>query len=475
MRERRQAPPDKARTARTSHHMQQSKTDGPTLAQCCANVLDVGPSLGHNWTINCSLRALSDKQPGQYRSTEIGEALLLAVNRDERGCLQALLDAGVDPNTMEEGYTPLLEAITAGKLHLVEQLLATPNIDVNLQSSHFGSTPLQKAVQHDKTAVLALLKAGANVNKTDRTDTSALMVATQLGDEDLVKLLLDHGADVKHTDRQGRTALGKAVSFAHVSCQKILLEAGSDSNVADKRLRNSILHYAVSNHHDDDDATERLLKAGASPNVSNAFGVTPLVEAVRRGYVGCVRVLLKYKALVIDDRQITRSRWRNFLSGNCQTDFTPLHCCATLPAATNTHQIMLMLLRAGSSVNLEDPSGKNACSKALANWRLANAMLLLQAGSSVEQCRFGLGLLDCTGQQIKQADQQLIRTLTQLSSSPHSLQLLCLCEVRALLGRHLQEKASLLGLPTALTESLLFTDLEPMADMYSQYCRCLDV
>ena len=43
---------------------------------------------------------------------------------------------------------------------------------------------------------------------------------------------------------------------------------------------------------------EKLLQRGASPNVENSFGYTPLLEACHRGFVGIVVLLVKAGALL---------------------------------------------------------------------------------------------------------------------------------------------------------------------------------
>jgi len=76
----------------------------------------------------------------------------------------------------------------------------------------WGVTPLQKAAELGNTeAVKALIKGGpyggANVNKTDRNDRTALMEAARSGNADIVKALIAKGADVNKQDKFGGTAL----------------------------------------------------------------------------------------------------------------------------------------------------------------------------------------------------------------------------------------------------------------------------
>ena len=77
-----------------------------------------------------------------------------------------------------------------------------------------GLTPLLYAArQNSLESAQMLVKAGADLNKTDPDGTSALVMAIVNAHYDLPIYLMDHGADPNIADKYGRTALYAAVDM----------------------------------------------------------------------------------------------------------------------------------------------------------------------------------------------------------------------------------------------------------------------
>jgi ankyrin repeat protein len=181
--------------------------------------------------------------------------------------INALLDAGVDPNPqlnmrrpsnqggrfsdplLSTGTTPLLHAVLDNDMELIEVLLengASPNV------FGMGTTPFLLAAgvnpyggrgggaEPGSTELLDLLiENGADVNSritgvlsysmrvsrnvSDDEGTSALHYAVQSGNTDLVRYLLDHGARTDLEDWSGRTPLDIANG---VPARPLPLDAG---------------------------------------------------------------------------------------------------------------------------------------------------------------------------------------------------------------------------------------------------------
>ena len=83
--------------------------------------------------------------------------------------IQALLDAGVDPNARtEDGFTPLHIAARRNKVEAIQALI-NAGADHNARKS--GKTPLHWAArQGQKDAIAALIDAGADPNARDEDD-----------------------------------------------------------------------------------------------------------------------------------------------------------------------------------------------------------------------------------------------------------------------------------------------------------------
>ena len=75
-----------------------------------------------------------------------------------------------------------------------------------------GWTPLMHAIHTNKLqSVEALLRAGANVNRSCCRGLTPLILASGNGQSEIVRLLLQRGADALHQGEDGRTALDVAI------------------------------------------------------------------------------------------------------------------------------------------------------------------------------------------------------------------------------------------------------------------------
>ena len=78
------------------------------------------------------------------------------------------------------------------------------------------------------------IRAGINVNAKDRDGSTALMIASERGDAEVVKLLLENGADPNAGDTSGYTALMFASYSGDLEIAKLLVKKGADVNARDK-------------------------------------------------------------------------------------------------------------------------------------------------------------------------------------------------------------------------------------------------
>ncbi len=77
--------------------------------------------------------------------------------------------------------------------------------------------------------------AGAQLGSTAReTNTSLLMLASAMGDRQVVKEVLAKGENVNAQNKTGKSALMFAASEGHPKVVEILLKAGADPNLEDK-------------------------------------------------------------------------------------------------------------------------------------------------------------------------------------------------------------------------------------------------
>ena len=217
--------------------------------------------------------------------------LLVAAVRGHTRLALFLLEQGADPNAGDAGYTPLhwaagswhseltgslrgietardeewrsLNGVRDGKLALVEALLAhgaDPDVRLVNHPPQFGfasqrfrvslaaATPYLLAAMDANVAVMeALVAAGADTRLATDEGTTPLMVASGLGRVpaetrvteadtlDAVQLALDLGADVNATNAVGRSALHGAAHIRSDAAVQLLVDHGATVQVADQR------------------------------------------------------------------------------------------------------------------------------------------------------------------------------------------------------------------------------------------------
>lgn len=194
-----------------------------------------------------------------YLAARTPPALNLACRESSLAVVRVLLAAGAEVDRADDvqGNTALGEACLSGRISVVRRILkARPAVNVTNKG---GDTPLHMVFTHPSKStpklVRALCAAGANagaVNRYGRTPLHEAFdftgVALPDGHIEIIRQMIAAGAAVDAKDSAGDTAL-------HLACGK--------------RPR-----FAV-----------ELIQQGASPNVLNDAGHTPLAEFCR-SYIG---------------------------------------------------------------------------------------------------------------------------------------------------------------------------------------------
>lgn len=163
----------------------------------------------------------------------------------------------------------LLDAVTRGRIYQVKFLLETGTEDVNKTDDN-KQTALMKAIflpdkmQRTRYKIVkVLLEHGARVNVVDREGKTALMWACIRGQEEIVRNILDVSIldlDLNRADKYGNTALFYAAASGQVDTVKRLITA--------------------------------LKRFGLDIDKKNTQGMTPILEATKRGHDSCAKVLI---------------------------------------------------------------------------------------------------------------------------------------------------------------------------------------
>jgi ankyrin repeat protein len=235
-------------------------------------------------------------------------------------------DPEIDPSIIgADGASPLHLAVQGGHLGVASFLL----FKGALLDQHWvgkgktGDTPLHLAVRGGFTDILKLLhryKVNVNLQNFHKSTyaqggwtcagedlgplhQTALHIAVEEGEEDMVKFLLEElnggsGGDIQIDieDFDGRTALHYAIEVQESEIVSLLLHHGAD---ADKGSRDFASSLHVASQQGDLGSVKALIAHGASVNKADEQGWTPLMLATRNGKTAVVKVLLQAGADVL--------------------------------------------------------------------------------------------------------------------------------------------------------------------------------
>ena len=133
------------------------------------------------------------------------------------------------------------------------------------------------------------LWAGADPNYRDADGRSALPVAVEHADWEVVPLLLDAGADPDARTSDGEPVAALAAAGGDAGILAMLLDAGADPNARGESGVAVLVPAAIAG---DAEIVRLLLDAGADPNTLAEQDLSVLALAVDRGNTEVVRLLL---------------------------------------------------------------------------------------------------------------------------------------------------------------------------------------
>lgn len=152
--------------------------------------------------IRCLSRQVDPDTPG----SDGGTLLMEAIRRNRAVSVEALLDAGADPNRADpSGETPVHAAAFSGDAGLLRAVLAHGG-SPDARDTQTGATPLVQALlspNNDQYKVL--LDAGADPNLADHNRNTPLHVAARTNAGGAVLALLRKGASPMATNSGGFT------------------------------------------------------------------------------------------------------------------------------------------------------------------------------------------------------------------------------------------------------------------------------
>ena len=188
----------------------------------------------------------------------------------------------------KDGRTPLWWAVASGEEKATKLLLKHGALPNDADSS--GKSPLMKAVQEGHVTQFELLmQHGAQIEQRDREGATAPWLAASYGRLALAQLLLDSGADFDAKDYNGVSSLAAAARNRETRIVQLLLEQGASVSMADNDGKTALWWAVVYGHA----LVELLLNSGADVNARDRDGASPLAEAVKRGSIEVVKLLIE--------------------------------------------------------------------------------------------------------------------------------------------------------------------------------------
>lgn len=144
------------------------------------------------------------------------------------------------------------------------------------KEDQFGRTPLMYCVLADRLDCAdTLLKAGADVNKTDHSQRTALHLAAQKGNYRFMKLLLTRRANWMQKDLEEMTPLHLATRHKSPKCLALLLKfmAPGEVDTQDKN-KQTALHWSA--YYNNPEHVKLLIKHDSNIGIPDIEGKIPL-------------------------------------------------------------------------------------------------------------------------------------------------------------------------------------------------------
>ncbi|NYE60194.1 hypothetical protein FHW58_001346 [Duganella sp. 1224] len=166
-----------------------------------------------------------------------------AVQLDAAERVKKMLARGVSPNARDpNGETGLIVAMRYEALKVGRVLMDQKGIDLEARAPNGNTALMMAAFRQNKTAVLALLQRGAQVNQKGWT---ALHYAAAAGSVEIATILLDRYAYIDAETPSGMTPLMIAAREGQEDVVRLLLDQGADATLKDGGFHLTAAEFAL--------------------------------------------------------------------------------------------------------------------------------------------------------------------------------------------------------------------------------------
>eukprot|EP00184_Porphyridium_aerugineum_P007690 CAMPEP_0184703616 /NCGR_PEP_ID=MMETSP0313-20130426/28467_1 /TAXON_ID=2792 /ORGANISM="Porphyridium aerugineum, Strain SAG 1380-2" /LENGTH=290 /DNA_ID=CAMNT_0027164431 /DNA_START=26 /DNA_END=898 /DNA_ORIENTATION=- len=175
----------------------------------------------------------------------------------------------------------------------VKQLL---DAGANIQhKNEYGESAISLAAQYgDEELITLLLENKANIHDKTQDGSSALMIAALYGRDSIVQLLLEKGSNIHERDNTGSTCLMLAAEHGHLTTVQTLLRSGASIHDCDNVKSNSLMRACT---HNSEKVVKLLLASGANIMDHDEDGETAMEYA--KDHPDILRILSEFQRIQI--------------------------------------------------------------------------------------------------------------------------------------------------------------------------------
>lgn len=304
-----------------------------------------------------SFRSITESAVPTAFEMSLFAALTDGVETEDLDKVREALQNGANPNGYIGVESIVHRACVTGNIDIVRELLNN-RAELNNRSLRGDYTPLHRACWHGHTAVVAeLIIRGAQVN-----------IRTSDG---------------------WKTPLENAITAEQFECCQLLVQAGAEVNGAN---REGITHLANACYIGNYKIVKLLLDSGANPNLSTAYGTTPLYLTVHSSAI--LQLMLDSGAKVnAQNAPGFYPRAYPIPAAASERFRYPIHAAAS----GGFYDSVSALLKAGADTKVRD--GRNITPVELARWQLNNLRTnpcnpALDDAKMIERLEKVIGLLE---------------------------------------------------------------------------------
>ncbi len=215
--------------------------------------------------------------------------LLKSVQNNDVETLRGFLDKRISPDFQDEKERSLLARAAYKGSNDVLVVLLEHNAQVNLVDNRKMTPVLWGAENGRHESVRLLVGAGADVNCVDDRGCTALFAASQRGHSESVNHLRVPSLEVDKKVK-GNTALWIACRNGKGQVVGLLLVAGASADLANDK---GISPMAIASYGGHTGVVQALCAHGASPQTIDHRGISPLIIASALGHDRVIQELVK--------------------------------------------------------------------------------------------------------------------------------------------------------------------------------------